>query len=457
MNLSVNNISEIFLPQKATSILNKLKALNLNKNCLERLPDELGQLQNLKELLLRENFLQIIPERVVDMNLDLIDVSENHSLDLPPLEVCVSETGLPGMKKYYHDLLMERVLIGTDQEETPRNTAPPVSPKAVKKLSFVDSTDYPADSTNGNAVDHFYDDDESEFGGSSCAAAELGPGESTRRLLGAVVMVGLWDGAERNVVSVGSGFVVDRKRGLIVTAGHTLMNIANADCKFGEDYFGLVHGKAVIGVIPENNDASDSSSTGQNVAVWRYYAEIVAKDPAMKSRECHLDACVLRISSRLEDDVDGDAKGCGHQTGILLKGRERGMLKQKLQYLKTTESVEVDEEVYVFGYGQGCTGLRSPNEKVKRSMDFAPGQVCEKVTVDSQEQTFGLFKPHEEIAVSSHIAVIRGHSGGPCVNPKGHVIGIVSRGGKDNVCYLSPASAWLHLVKDAKKAPVKHD
>jgi hypothetical protein len=75
---------------------------------------------------------------------------------------------------------------------------------------------------------------------------------SVQDLLRAVVVVGLWDGKSKKVIRVGSGFIVDRKRGLIVTAGHTLMNIwGDRNYPFGEDYYGLRQGKVVIGVIPE--------------------------------------------------------------------------------------------------------------------------------------------------------------------------------------------------------------
>eukprot|EP00957_Ditylum_brightwellii_P085282 6486216-Ditylum_brightwellii.AAC.1 len=37
-------------------------------------------------------------------------------------------------------------------------------------------------------------------------------------LLGAVVLVGLWDEKSKKVIRAGSGFIVDKKRGLIVTA-----------------------------------------------------------------------------------------------------------------------------------------------------------------------------------------------------------------------------------------------
>ena len=48
---------------------------------------------------------------------------------------------------------------------------------------------------------------------------------------------------------------------------------------------------------------------------------------------------------------------------------------------------------------------------------------------------------------------IGGHSGGPCVNQQGEVIGILSRADPADRqrCYLVPSSEWLPLVKTAKK------
>lgn len=449
-----NQIKVIMMPPRHKLALTKLEKLDLSRNFLEYLPDDLDQLKNLKVLLLRENCLTAVSKRVVEMDLNKIDVCENEKMNQPPLEVCVSEEGLPVMRRYYHDLPLEPAPNCTLQERSSTTT---FSSKVVKKLSF-GTIEYSPDSTSGTAVDDYYEDEESEFG-SSCPATELAPGDSARRLLGAVVIVGLWDGDRRSVVRVGSGFVVDRKRGLIVTASHTLMNIwSNADGTFGKNYGGLVHGKVVIGVIPRNNYVSNSSAAGIDVAVWRYYAEIVTKDPTMKTGKCHLDACVLRITSRVENDVDGDAEACGDHPVILLKGNDRATRKEGLQSLKlSTDIVKIGEGVHVLGYGQNTKGSRSPDEKVKRSMDFVAGQVCDQVTASEENRSYFRFSPRDEIAVRS--AVVCGHSGGPCVNQKGHVIGIVSRGDPDDdkVCYLSSASAWMQLIKDARHAPIQHD
>lgn len=275
-----------------------------------------------------------------------------------------------------------------------------------------------------------------------------------RNLLGAVVVVGLWDGRTRKVVRVGSGFVVDRKRGLIVTASHTLMNIwGDKNYPFGENYYGLKQGKVVIGVIPKTNDPD--ASHGRDEAVFRYFAKIVAKDPGMEEGECHIDACVLRITTRLEKDVGGDGEGCGDQPEILLLGNEQALKNEKLQTLKLSDNVELEEQVRILGYNQGGEGLLGPGESLNRFVDFARGYVCKKFASGEQERTSksslrDRFKPREEIAVICQ--TIGGHSGGPCVNQQGHVIGILSRAdpAESQRCYISPTSEWKPLVKMAK-------
>ena len=284
--------------------------------------------------------------------------------------------------------------------------------------------------------------------------ADPDPVVPVRSLLGAVVVVGLWDGKTRKVVRVGSGFVVDRRRGLIVTASHTLMNIwGDRNYPFGENYYGLRQGKVVIGVIPKENESE--SSHGRDQAVFRYFAKIVAKDPSMEKGECHIDACVLRITTRLEKDVGGDGEGCGDQPEKLLLGNEQAFKDEKLQALKLCENVELEEQVRILGYNQGGEGLLGPGENLNRFVDFARGYVCKKFASGEQEETSknslrDRFKPHEEIAVIC--PTIGGHSGGPCVNQQGQVIGILSRAdpAETQRCYISPTSEWQPLVKMAK-------
>ncbi|KAL7579107.1 hypothetical protein ACA910_019138 [Epithemia clementina (nom. ined.)] len=284
---------------------------------------------------------------------------------------------------------------------------------------------------------------------------------SVEEMLGAVVLVGLWDGKTRKVVRAGSGFIVDRKRGLIVTAAHTLMHISgDSKYPFGEDYYGLQQGKVVIGVIPENEDVR---SKKMGMAVFRYFAKIVAKDSSFQHGECHLDACVLRITTRMENDVNGNGEECGDQPEILLLNNEKAFRAENLKVLKISEKCELEEHVRIIGFNQGGEGLLGPGQCLNRFADFARGYVCKKFTSSSEieggrpivasgHSSRDCFKPREEIAVICR--TIGGHSGGPCVNQQGEVIGILSRAdpADSQRCYLSPASEWKPLIKLAKKS-----
>ena len=262
------------------------------------------------------------------------------------------------------------------------------------------------------------------------------------------------EGKARKVVRVGSGFIVDKKRGLIVTASHTLMNIwGDKTYPYGENYYGLQQGKVVIGVIP---DKETDEPNGKDMAVFRYFAKVVTKDSSLERGECHLDACVLRITTRLEKDVGGNGDGCGDQPEILLLNDEKAMKREQLQALKITEKCELDEQVRILGYNQGGEGLLGPGESLNRFVDFARGYVCMKFAHEEQHtggsagKRRDRFKPREEIVVIC--PTIGGHSGGPCVNQQGEVIGILSRADptENQRCYIAPAYEWKSLVKEAK-------
>jgi len=114
-----------------------------------------------------------------------------------------------------------------------------------------------------------------------------------------VVLVGIWnEGKNKNgITTLGSGFIVDKKKGLIMTSSPILMHI-NGKKDFGKDYFGNKSGKAVIGIIPDNgNDKTQ--------AVFCNFAKIVAKGIQMEGEEkyCQIDACVLQITTKIVSDV----------------------------------------------------------------------------------------------------------------------------------------------------------
>lgn len=259
-------------------------------------------------------------------------------------------------------------------------------------------------------------------------------------ILPSVVVVGLWDARTNEIRNVGSGFVVDKKLGLVVTAGHILFNMEGG-AGFGCPYFGLPDAKAVIGVIPEG---------GGHTAVWRYFGDIVMDDVH------NVDACVVRIKTRMEQDVDGQGGGCEDQPERVLTLDT--IPDEKLRALKMTSRFELEESIRVLGYNQGGEGVYEKGKHVNRSADFAKGYICRTfrapIPDDSSSDDSGShmsFSPREEIVIMC--PTISGHSGGPCVNDEGRVVGILSRA--DPVdrqrCYLVPASELKTLVVKAKK------
>jgi hypothetical protein len=269
------------------------------------------------------------------------------------------------------------------------------------------------------------------------SAPSLRTVKAVSEVLPTVVLVGLWDTHNKNIRNVGSGFVVDKKLGLVVTAGHILFNMKEGR-EFGSPYFGLQNAKVVIGVIPDGHDA-----------VFRYFAEIVAEDIH------NVDACVLQITTRLENDVS-DVGSCADQDEMVIDD----IPKEQLKSLKITSKVEIEESVRILGFNQGGEGVFEQGKHVNRSADFARGYVVKKFrpsfsddssshSSDSSSQLN--FSPREEIVIMC--PTISGHSGGPCVNDDGKVVGILSRA--DPVdrqrCYLVPSTELKILVNQAKK------
>jgi len=256
-------------------------------------------------------------------------------------------------------------------------------------------------------------------------------------LLKAVVIVGIWDENAQRIVRAGSGFIVDRKRGFVVTAGHTLMDRYT---------WREVKGKIVIGVVPNNSSRADP------VAVYRYFARIVVKDPSINDNGvCKLDTCVLQITTRMETDVLESGKEIGEQPETLLMNNPVAMKEQNFKQLSVSQKFELDEAVRILGFNQGGEGLIGPGEELNRCADFARGYVVMKFAVYSEQRPNQTFQPTQEIVVIC--PTIFGHSGGPCVNQQGEVIGILSRADPADRqrCYLVPSSEWLPLVKVAKR------
>jgi hypothetical protein len=268
------------------------------------------------------------------------------------------------------------------------------------------------------------------------------PKKPVKDLLPSVVLVALWDSKSNSVRNVGSGFIADKKQGLVVTAGHILFDMEEGQ-QFGTPYFGLKNAKVVIGLIPE-----DKSQNSDNRASFRYFAEIVADDIHS------MDACVLKITTRFERDLDDESLVGEHPEEIVEFHDEH------LPILKMTRRFELEESVRILGFNQAGEGLLEQGKHVNRSADFAKGYICKQFKLsddhsesdsDDSSSSAGGFSPREEIVCV--IPTIPGHSGGPCVNEEGRVVGILSRA--DPVdrqrCYLVPSSELKILLNKAKK------
>jgi hypothetical protein len=272
------------------------------------------------------------------------------------------------------------------------------------------------------------------------------PEKPVSAILPSVVLVGLWDPTTKRIKRVGSGFLVDRRMGLVVTAAHVLFSWDEGP-SFGAAYDGMSDAKVVVGVLDGEN----------HQAVFRYFGDIVSEDVH------HVDACVVRITTRMENDVDDEGPGCASQPERVLDSIE--LQNEELKALKMAKRFDLEETVRILGFNQGGEGVFEPGTRVNRHVGVAKGYICGEFKVAasddssshssdsgaaSRHRSPAYFVPREEIVIQC--PTIPGHSGGPCVNEEGKVVGILSRA--DPVsrlrCYLVPYSELRALVKKAR-------
>merc|ERR1712038_2085819 len=105
------------------------------------------------------------------------------------------------------------------------------------------------------------------------------------------------------------------------------------------------------------------------------------------------------------------------------------MKAEKLNSLDLEEKeCEVGEYVTIFGFNQEGRGLWSPGMRLNMSFELVNGYVSSKwnapVDLDtSMSASIDRYCPKSETVI--RCISLSGHSGGPCVNSAGNVIGIV--------------------------------
>jgi S1-C subfamily serine protease len=190
--------------------------------------------------------------------------------------------------------------------------------------------------------------------------------EVPTELLRSVVIVGVKfaDGS----CKIGSGFVAVRDRFLLVTAAHTAKQTN--------------HSPVVQCLVALMKD-------GSREVEFNMTAKIVVMGTS------HVDACVLMIT-------------------------EGEPLPPNIQDLKLTCDSFVGQHVCLIGYNQGGEGVVESGTVVDGQPDALFGYVCKDSKIRTDD---GICK---ELVIDGG-RVIRGHSGGPCLNASGEVVGILSR------------------------------
>jgi hypothetical protein len=251
-------------------------------------------------------------------------------------------------------------------------------------------------------------------------------------MLPAVVIVGLWDTVEKKVISVGSGFIVSKRKGFIITASHVLFNF-KGDKEYGridQEFFGIPGATAIIGM---NRD-------GHNSAVFTYSADIVASD-VLK-----VDGCVLKIKKKFERPIELDCIQLAKRAEFPLSS----VRQERLQRLIMTTEYEREQEVRILGFRQTGEGILAEGARINRVACVNKGFVCKPLDTNSYYSD-DEFCPRSEIVVNCPTGV--GNSGGPFVNAKGEVIGILSR--VDPVekerCYLTASKELKILLSEARE------
>jgi S1-C subfamily serine protease len=224
-----------------------------------------------------------------------------------------------------------------------------------------------------------------------------------------VVIVAVCDAT--GPLDVGCGFIADGKRGLILTAAHTVKLVAQ-----------VASGIEIrIGMWRECDDKVD----------FRFVAEVSVWGSAKV-----VDACVLRISRVRRMKI---CRGAKHYVSQRVSQLDLPALDFASEYFRL-------QNVLLIGCNQGLEGVTPSRQFLDCQYDVLPGSVSKPSKIPISEGTL------EELVVLGS-SVIEGHSGAPCLNEIGEVLGILSR--KDNFdagrWFLVPFSNLRPLLQEARE------
>jgi hypothetical protein len=269
----------------------------------------------------------------------------------------------------------------------------------------------------------------------TCDTHDRTPGRGVPEMLPSIVLVSLWDTRNQRIVSTGSGFIADKRRGLIVTAGHVFYSFEN-NTTVGEKFFGIEGAIAIVSIYDSQTETAN----------FQYTADIVVHD--LEKADC----CILRLKEKFENPIATNGFHISYPQAMTFS---LNVATEGLAHLPLADSVELETNIRVIGYNQEGEGLHNDDEIIDRSPCYDSGHVLKKMagsgTIARNPNDPIIHCPQSEVVIKSRTKF--GHSGGPCVNSNGEVIGIVSRSDpiEEDRNYLAPSTIIMSLLKKAQR------